>query len=208
MRTGGGTRDDPSVTELDRTANVLGALAAAVADQAAAAMAGAAGLPARGSTAPLAALSAISEFLDSPTVDQVRQVLGLTPSGAVRLVDRLAADGLVERGPGSDGRTRAISLTPAGRAAAADLARARRDLLTRMLDGFTGPDLAALEAMLGRLMRNAVTAKTGGAWICRLCDLTACERAAGRCPALTAALDRIGGDPSGATQGEPAPGGG
>ncbi|WP_420121988.1 MarR family winged helix-turn-helix transcriptional regulator [Nakamurella sp.] len=178
------------MTELDRTANVLGALAGTISDQAAAAMAGAAGLPARGSTAPLAALSAIAEFLDSPTVDQVGQVLGLSPSGAVRLVDRLAADGLVTRGPGPDGRTRAVTLTADGRAAAAAVTRARRDLLTRMLDGFAAADLAVLEPLLGRLMRNAVLAKAGGAWICRLCDLTACERSAGRCPALTAARER------------------
>lgn len=199
MRSRPANGDDPAVTELDRTANVLGALAATIADQAAAAMAGAAQLPARGSTAPLAALSAIAEFLGAPTVDQIGQVLGLSPSGAVRLVDRLAADGLVERGPGPDGRTRAITLTEAGRAAAARVARARRDLLSRMLDGFTDDDLGLLEPLLGRLMRNAVLAKSGGAWICRLCDLSACERAAGRCPALTAALDRAGRatDPAG-----------
>lgn len=184
------------MTELDRAGNVLGALAGTVTDQAAAAMAAAAGLPAKGSTATLAALSAIAEFLHSPTVDQIRQVLGLTPSGAVRLIDRLAADGLVERGPGPDGRSRAITLTTTGRAAAAALARARREVLTTMLDGFTPDELSALEGMLGRMMRNAVHAKAGGAWICRLCNLTACDRAAGRCPALNAALERF-----------PAPGG-
>ncbi len=79
------------------------------------------------------------------------------------MVDRLTADGLVERGPGPDGRTRAITLTEAGRAAAARVARARRDLLSRMLDGFTDDDLGLLEPLLGRLMRNAVLAKSGGA---------------------------------------------
>lgn len=184
------------MTELDRAANVLGALAGAVTDQSTAAMAGAAGLPAKGSTTALAALSAIAEFLDSPTVDQIRQVLGLTPSGAVRLIDRLEADGLVVRGPGPDGRSRAITLTQPGRAAATDLSRARTTVLTGMLAGFSADELQALEGMLGRMMRNAVHAKAGGAWICRLCDLTACERSAGRCPAITAAMERFGVNPA------------
>lgn len=178
------------MTDLDRVANVLGALAGTITDQATAAMAAAAELPAKGSTATLAALSAIAEFLDSPTVDQLRQVLGLTPSGAVRLVDRLEADGLVVRGPGPDGRSRSVTLTGPGRDAAAALAGARREILTTMLTGFSPADLTELEGLLGRLMRAAVRAKAGGPWICRLCDLTACDRAAGRCPALTAALEK------------------
>jgi DNA-binding MarR family transcriptional regulator len=182
------------VTELDRAANVLGALAGTITDQAVAAMSVAARRPAKGSTAALGALSAIAEFLGTPTVDQIRQVLGLTPSGAVRLIDRLEADGLVRRGPGPDGRSRAITLTEPGRAAATALTRARRDVLTAMLDGFSADELAALEGMLARMMRNAVNAKTGGAWICRLCDLTACDRAAGRCPAMTAAMQRFSDD--------------
>jgi DNA-binding MarR family transcriptional regulator len=188
------------MADLDRAANVLGALAGTVTDQVAAAMAAATGLPAKGSTTALAALSAIAEFLDSPTVDQVRQVLGLTPSGAVRLIDRLEADGLVARGPGADGRSRAITLTDRGRAAAAALARSRREVLTTMLAGFTADELPAVQVMLARMMRGAVDAKAGGAWICRLCDLTACDRAAGRCPAMTAAIERLGGRPGGAEE--------
>lgn len=183
------------MTDLDRAANVLGALAGTVTDQVAAAMTAATGLPGKGSTTTLAALSAIAEFLHSPTVDQLRQVLGLTPSGAVRLVDRLEADGLVVRGAGADGRSRAVTLTGPGRAAAVELARARRDVLITMLDGFSADEWPTLERMLGRMMRNAVRAKAGGAWICRLCDLTACDRAAGRCPAMTAAAERYGRPP-------------
>jgi len=185
------------LTELDRAANVLGALAGTVTDQVATAMAAATGLPGRGSTTALAALSAIAEFLNSPTVDQVRQVLGLTPSGAVRLIDRLEDDGLVVRGPGADGRSRAITLTERGRAAAAALARSRQEVLTTMLAGFSADELSAVEGTLARMMRAAVYAKAGGAWICRLCDLTACERAAGRCPAMAAATERFGGNPGG-----------
>lgn len=174
-----------------RTANVLGALALIVTDQTDRTVAARSGQ----SASSAAALSALHQFLDRPTVDKLRQVLGLTPSGAVRLVDRLGADGLVVRGPGADGRSRAVTLTASGRASAAELARARRDVLVTMLDGFSADEVQALERMLGRMMRNAVRAKAGGAWICRLCDLTACDRAAGRCPAMTAAAERYGRRP-------------
>jgi len=179
------------LTDLDRAANVLGALAGTVTDQVATAMTAATGLPAKGSTTTLAALSAIAEFLHAPSVDQLRQVLGLTPSGAVRLIDRLEADGLVVRGPGPDGRSRAVTLTGPGRVTAGELARARRDVLVSMLGGLSAEEMPALERMLERMMRNAVRAKAGGAWICRLCDLTACDRAAGRCPAMTAAIEKF-----------------
>ena len=45
-----------------------------------------------------AALSALLHFLDRPSVDLLRQVLGLTSSGTVRLVDRLAESGLCAAG--------------------------------------------------------------------------------------------------------------
>src|SRR5919198_1758147 len=48
------------------------------------------------------------------SIDALRAALGLTHSGAVRLVDRLEHDGLVRRTrPG--GRAVGLSLTPAGR---------------------------------------------------------------------------------------------
>jgi DNA-binding MarR family transcriptional regulator len=171
------------MTEAGETANVLGALALVVTDRTADAVAAAAGQNASAA----AALSALHHFLDRPTVDQLRKVLGLTHSGAVRLVDRLAAAGLVERGAGADGRTRSVALTEAGRAAAVRVTEARGSLLAGALDGLSPAETATLHALLSRVMAAMVEAKDGGAWICRLCDLGACGRAEGHCPAATAA---------------------
>ena len=96
--------------DLDRPANVFGALALLVADQMADATAVAAG---RADSAP-AALAALLHFLDRPSVDLLRQVLGLTSSGTVRLLDRLTESGFVERAEGRDKRSTAIVLTEAG----------------------------------------------------------------------------------------------
>ena len=91
-------------------ANVLGALALVVTDEL-----GRSVTEDVGSVTDAATLSALAQFLDGATVDRVHQVLGLTPSGAVRLVDRLEGADLVTRSPGPDGRSRAVRLTDAGR---------------------------------------------------------------------------------------------
>jgi len=110
-----------------RAANVLGALSLAIADHMRQVVDDAAGAR---SSAP-AALAALDGFLDGGSIDQLRDVVGLTSSGAVRLVDRLEHDGYVERGRGVDGRSVALHLTAEGRTVAAAVRRAR----TAVLDG-------------------------------------------------------------------------
>jgi DNA-binding MarR family transcriptional regulator len=169
-------------------ANVLGALALAVTDRTGHLLADRAAL----TPTSAAALSALHQFLDGPTVEELSRVLGLTHSGAVRLVDRLAAAGLVARGRGGDGRSRALTLTSEGERVAAQLAADRAGALVEMLDGLGADDLATLRALLGRVLANVVGTKDGGAWTCRFCDLAACGRDAGHCPAATAAAARYG----------------
>ena len=171
------------MTPTRRTANVLGALALVVNDRAAAAVLAATGQ----SQSSAGALSALSEFLDRPTLDELRKVLGLTPSGVVRLVDRLAESGLVVRQPGADGRSRAIVLTTTGRRMAEQIGQARLETLTALVDELSPEEQASLLEMLGRVMQTVVQQKSGGAWICRQCDLAACERSSGHCPAANAA---------------------
>ncbi len=180
------------MTSVERDANVLGALAVIVGDRTAHAIAAEAGQS--GTTA--AALSALHHFLDRPTVDAVRRVLGLTPSGAVRLVDRLEGAGFVTRGPGDDGRSRSVRLTAKGRRAAARVSAARAEVLNDALASLTSTERATLHELLGRvlgaLVRQKLTAAdqahgAAGAWTCRLCDVSACGRADGHCPAANAA---------------------
>jgi DNA-binding MarR family transcriptional regulator len=171
------------VTALDREANLLGALALAITDRTSAVVAQAAGQAASAA----AALTALDQFLDRPTLDQLRRVLGLTPSGVVRLVDRLVDAGLVTRGPGQDGRSRSVALTKEGRKIARRLSTARAVALKEILQDLSAPDRKTLHSLMGRLMASVVHTKDSGAWICRLCDLNACGRSAGLCPAANAA---------------------
>jgi len=171
------------VTALDRQANLLGALALVITDQTAQAVAAAAGQ----SVSAAAALSALHHCLDRPTLDQLHKVLGLTPSGAVRLVDRLADAGLVTRGTGDDGRSRSVLLTESGKRAAQQITAARAALLRSVLDELSSAELETLYSLMSRIMASVVGSKDGGAWICRLCDLDACGRPAGHCPTASAA---------------------
>jgi DNA-binding MarR family transcriptional regulator len=187
------------VTELDREANLLGALALVVTDRTSEAIAAAAGQ----SVTAAAALAALHEFLDRPTIERLRRVLGLTPSGTVRLVDRLEEAGYVQRGPGDDGRSRSVTLTRKGQRAAARIAASRAAVLSGALAGLSPADRATLHSLLGRLMGTFVRGNldrrtlargpdgSGVGWICRLCDLTACGRPEGRCPAANAAAAKL-----------------
>jgi len=178
--------EQPAGPAIDQTANLLGALSLVLADRMADAMGGADGKP--GSAA--AALSALLHFLDRPTVDLLRRVLGLTSSGTVRLVDRMTESGYVERGPGNDGRSTAVMLTGAGRAAAERVAAARAEVLEGALGGLTDADRDALRKILGTMLVTMMRGPGATRWMCRLCDTGACRGAEGGCPVGNAARER------------------
>jgi DNA-binding MarR family transcriptional regulator len=169
-------------------ANLLGALALAVSDRVAEAGADRSGR----SESAAAALSALDQFLGHPSIDQLAQVLGLSQSGTVRLVDRLEGDGLVQRGAGEDGRITTVSLTPAGHRAAHRLEAARLEVLDGVLEPLTVSERRSFSALLGRILVGMMREPGATRWICRLCDLSACGRPAGHCPLEREARLRYG----------------
>ena len=171
---------------LDRTANLFGALCLVVADRMADATAAAAGR----SESAAAALSALVHFLDRPSVDRLRQVLGLTSSGTVRLVDRLVESGYVQRGPGADGRSTTVTLTRAGRDAAGRVGEARAGLLAGALDVLTPAERETFEQLAGKILIGMMRGPGAVRWICRLCDTGVCRGAPGGCPVGNTARER------------------
>jgi len=151
--------------------------------------------------AAASALVALHEFLGGRTMDDLRSAIGLTHSGAVRLVDRLADSGLVERRAGADGRSVSVVLTQKGRRAAQRTMAARAEVLDNLLGALTPDEREALTPLLERLV-GAVTERRlaarrlgnepAGGWLCRLCDFQACGRPAGECPAQQTAAMRLG----------------
>jgi len=176
-------------------ANVLAALSLVVADRMNAAVEAVAAL---GPSAP-AALVALHEFLDGGSVTQLSSVLGLSHSGTVRLVDRLAVEGLVERIGAQDGRAVSVVLTSSGRRVALRIRQARSKALTSALSALTSDEVdnlvAALDTMLTTITlaradeRSAHSHDRPQPWLCRLCDFAACGRSEGNCPVNNAVAD-------------------
>ncbi len=171
------------MSTLEQQANLLGAFAGVLTDMTTAEMSAASGLAA----SDVSALSALLHILHKPTIDQLHRVLGLTPSGTVRLVDRLAERGFVTRGPGADRRERSVALTVQGQRVADRITEARARMLSSSLADLTQAQRESLHELISEIMVTIVNEKSGGAWICRLCDLRACGRAEGHCPTANAA---------------------
>ncbi len=160
------------------TANVLAALALAVTDRAGSTIKDALDLPASDSIA----LSALHHVVPTPSVEQLRRVLGLTHSGTVRLVDRLVAAGMVTHGPGPDRRTTTVTLTDAGHRAALEVSRARHAAVGPALAELDDREVAELDRLAGRLLVAMMRGPEATRWICRMCDTAACGRYDDRCP--------------------------
>jgi DNA-binding MarR family transcriptional regulator len=169
--------------EFGRDANLVGSLALVISDRVGAAMAAAGGVSESAATA----LSALHHFLDRPTVDLLRQVLGLTSSGTVRLVDKLVEVGYVRRREGVDGRSTAITLTAAGRAAAKRVVAARAAVLSAALGGLSEEEVAVLGGLVGRVLVGLMRGPGAVRWNCRQCDTGICR--GGGCPVGEAARE-------------------
>lgn len=165
-----------AVTGHSHTGNVLGALALALSDRMAEAVAG--DVP----VTDASALSALRHILDGSSIDRLRQIVGLTHSGAVRLVDRLGEAGLAVRTVGPDRRTTAVILTDAGRELADQVTTARAAVLAAALAPLGAQDRAALDRIAGTLLVALMRESGATRWICRLCDTSACGRYTGDCP--------------------------
>ena len=175
-----------------RLANLLGALATGLTD----------GVhEATSTTAQLdeiaaAALIALLDFSPRGSVQTLSQVIGLTHSGTVRLVDRLVDAGYVVRMPGRDARSRSPILTATGTRVARRARIAREGAIARHLEKLSDIDRATLTGLCERLVsavtkqrlaqRRAGFTPAGGA-LCRMCDFAACGRDKGTCPAAVAA---------------------
>jgi DNA-binding MarR family transcriptional regulator len=104
----------------------------------------------------------------------VRRVVGPSHSGAVRLVDRLAADGLVARRPATDARAVALELTPAGREGARRALGERQAAIVALLAALTDEERDRLVGALEKLLARLTSDEPSKRRLCRLCDEAAC----------------------------------
>jgi len=157
---------------MDRTANLLGALALLLSDQ----LGTATHAAARRGGAAAAALAVLGQE-PGLGIEALRGPLGLTHSAAVRLVDTLEAEGCAQRGRGADGRSVSVTLTAAGRARAEAVLEERADVLDRALAALTDAERATLTELLERLLAGLVTGVAHADRVCRLCDYATCPEA-------------------------------
>jgi MarR family transcriptional regulator, negative regulator of the multidrug operon emrRAB len=179
-----------AVSANPRLGNLLACLALNLAEEGRRALERASGLTGRATVA----LLALDEFLGGAHVGRLADVLGLTHSGAVRLVTQLERDGLAERHEGADRRRVEVRLTAKGQSRAQVARAARDDVITGATSGLTSDERESLEALLDKLVSAQVASRVeqrrgrqNGAWWCRTCDFAACGRPEGRCPAQMSA---------------------
>ncbi len=164
---------------IDRTANLLGVVGLAVADRI--------GDVARdilrhGGETP-AALVVIG-YGSGPSNDQLRRILGLSHPGTVRLVDRLVADGLVERRKGRDKRAIALYLNDRGMALREELLKERLAAIRPLLTPLSGAERETLAGLLHKMLSSMETTAADRRTLCRLCDNRICTD----CPIPAGAL--------------------
>src|SRR4051794_2980677 len=161
------------------TANVLGAFGLALADRL-----GAAAELAGGASAAEALVS-LNEARAGASIDALARIVGLSHSGAVRLVDRLERDRLLERRRGADQRSAALFLTPAGRRLARRVLARRDAEMHSVLALLTAGEQEAIGRVAERVLRRMGEVPEAEPRLCRLCDLEACGRRRGRCPVVS-----------------------
>jgi MarR family transcriptional regulator, negative regulator of the multidrug operon emrRAB len=158
---------------IDRTANLLGVVGLAVADRIEDT---ARDILSHAGETP-AALVVIGYGL-GPSNDQLRRILGLSHPGTVRLVDRLVADGLVERREASDKRAIALYLSKRGKALREQLLAGRLAAIRPLLAPLTRAEQDTLGALLHKLLASMETTDAERCTLCRLCD----DRVCSNCP--------------------------
>ncbi len=158
------------IVTMDRTTNLLGALALAVTDRIQSGM-----QHAFNRSGEMAAAIVVLGYAPGLSVEILRQVLARSHPGTVRLVDRLEEDGLVERRKASDGRAVALHLTRKGAKLRKQLMDRRLDTLEAALEGLTVNERRVLGGLLAKVLTNLPETEMAKHRICRLCAVDVCS---------------------------------
>jgi DNA-binding MarR family transcriptional regulator len=132
---------------------------------------------------PAAAAIALLGHEPGMTIERLRRALGLSHPGAVRLVDRLVTQGVVERRQAAaDRRAVALHLTPAGNANCAAVLAVRHERIARALEVLDPDEREILGRITEKLLNGLVNDLDQGYSVCRLCDPASCTN----CPVADA----------------------
>lgn len=154
-----------------RNRNVFGAFALMVSDDI---------VRATTSQAPEAgpAASALALMAHRPglSIRTLAAGVGLSHAGAVRLIDRLTVEGLVERRGGSeDARTRSLFLTATGEIASKEVLHARDEAIAEGLSMLSAKEMQFLTRIAERALQARMDSLDQSYRICRLCCYDVCD---------------------------------
>ena len=155
---------------IDQTANLLGAVGLAVSDR----ILETAREVLNHSGETPAALVVIG-YGQGPSNDLLKRILGLSHPGTVRLVDRLVADGLVERKKGPDNRTIALFLTDKGHSTREQLLAGRLAAIKPFLSPLDAAEQEMFDRLLHKILASMETTDLERCSLCRLCDNRICR---------------------------------
>lgn len=109
-----------------------------------------------------------------PTNGQLQRTLGLSHPGTVRLVDRLVADGLVERREGRNKREVALYVTKLGALTRETLLKGRIAAIRPFVASLSVEEQQTLECLLHKMLSSMDTSAQERRTLCRLCDSRVC----------------------------------
>ena len=158
------------IAEMDRTTNLLGALALAISDRIKTGI-----KDTFDRSGESAAAIVVLGYAPGLSVEILRQVLDLSHPGTVRLIDRLEEDGLVERRRAEDGRAVALHLTRKGGKLRQQLMDRRLDTLEEALTGLADKERLVLGDLLAKVLTNLPETEMAKHRICRLCAVRTCS---------------------------------
>jgi DNA-binding MarR family transcriptional regulator len=152
-----------------RETNALSAWVVIASDLVESATAAASELPER-------ALAALVLIANRPAcgIDWLFRRLGITQSGAVRLVDRLEDSGLLRREKAPGRREVALHLTAAGEARITQGLRARAGGLETLLAPLSSNEQTQLVQLIAKSLAHGNRRREQADVACRLCDWDAC----------------------------------
>jgi DNA-binding MarR family transcriptional regulator len=164
-----------------RTANLLGALACEIAERVDLMLKG----HPNASDSAAAALNIIG-FYEGCSNNALSRALKLSHTTTVRLIDKLAAQGLVERRQGTDRRAVSLFLTKRGREQARAVVKDRCQALGQIVDVLNERQREQFDKLAEILLRSMTISAEEADHICRLCDENACPSE--QCPVHQEAL--------------------
>jgi DNA-binding MarR family transcriptional regulator len=131
-----------------------------------------------------AALNVIA-YYEGCTNARLARALQLSHPAAVRLVDKLEAQGLAESRDAADGRAVSLYLTDSGKARARAILEERCVTLSGLIDMLSVKEQAQFAHCLEKILASLTETPDHADYICRLCDDIVCPPQ--RCPVHLAA---------------------